>query len=351
MWPFTKRKPERRSGGYGDQILAAFEDAATDSSTGASATAALEAACALYARAFAGATVTPADAAQALKPSVRALIARNLIRRGEDFHRIHIRAGGVALIPAASVTVTGQDPDPDTWIFHASEYAPSGSRHTAVPAAAMLHFRYSVDPSRPWLGVSPLGWAVNTGKLAGNLEAKLTEEAGGAVGHFLPVPADGGDNEDEDSDPLAAFKADIRAAKGRTMVVETTAAGWGEGRSSAPLGDYRSVRFGANPPATLPELRSDAAHAILAACGVPTSLVEPRADGTAQRAGWQRFLAAGVEPLLAQVSDECEAKLDVRPQFDLSPLVADVQIRGQLVDRLVKAGVGLDEAMRHAGFD
>ena len=84
---------------------------------------------------------------------------------------------------------------------------------------------FSVHPERPWEGVSPLGWAVATGTLAANLEHRLGEEAGGSVGHVVPIPQDGGDG--EGTDPLAKLKTDIRAAKGRTFLAETTAAGWG----------------------------------------------------------------------------------------------------------------------------
>ena len=70
-----------------------------------------------------------------------------------------------------------------------------------------MHIRYAVDPARPWLGISPLGWARATGKLAANLEQRLGEESGAPVGSILPVPADGGD--DPEADPLAGLRADL----------------------------------------------------------------------------------------------------------------------------------------------
>ena len=95
-------------------------------------------------------------------------------------------------------------------------------------AASMLHTRYSVDSSRPWFGQGPLHWAHRTGTLAGALETRLGEEAGGPVGHIIPVPSDGGDGGDDD--PLAGFKADLAGARGRSILTETTSAGWGEGK-------------------------------------------------------------------------------------------------------------------------
>ena len=131
--------------------------------------------------------------------------------------------------------------------------------------------------------MSPLGWAAATGTLAANLETRLGEEAGGTVAHVLPIPQDGGDGTDDD--PLAALKADIRSVKGGTVLTETTSAGWGEGRMSAPQADWQLRRIGANPPAVLPELRSGVFDAVLSACGVPVSLVTD-ADGTSQ---WEAF--------------------------------------------------------------
>ena len=151
----------------------------------------------------------------------------------------------------------------------------------------MLHVRYAVDSARPWYGIGPLGWARATGTLAANLETRLGEEAGGSVLHLLPVPADGGDGGDDD--PLAALKTDLANGRGRTMLVETTSSGWGEGRTAAPMNDYRPQRIGADIPESSVSLRSDAALSVLSACGVPVSLATD-ADGTSQREAWRRFV-------------------------------------------------------------
>lgn len=56
------------------------------------------------------------------------------------------------------------------------------------------------------------------------------------MGHVIPVPTDGGDGGEDD--PLAMLKRDVEAAKGRTILAETTAAGFGEGKSAAPGRDW-----------------------------------------------------------------------------------------------------------------
>ena len=212
----------------------------------------------------------------------------------------------------------------------------------------MLHCRYAVDSARPWYGISPLGWARSTGTLAANLETRLGEESGGTVAHLLPVPADGGDGGDDD--PLAMLKADLKNGRGRTLLVETTAAGWGEGRTAAPMNDYKPQRIGADIPVSSVSLRSDAALSVLSACGVPVSLATD-ADGTSQREAWRRFVMGAVEPLLEIVGQEIEAKLEARVTFDLSRLWAhDLAGRASSFKAMVTAGMEIERAAGLSGL-
>ena len=94
-----------------------------------------------------------------------------------------------------------------------------------------------------------------------------------------PLP-DGGE---DDPDPNADLRRDIRNLRGDTVMVETTAAGWGEsGTMAAPRADWRPQRLGAAPGAPLVDLRSESARAFLAACGCPAPLFEA---GATPRAG------------------------------------------------------------------
>ena len=239
---------------------------------------------------------------------------------------------------------------PSSWYVRADLFGPSGSRTAFLPHAAFVHCRYSVDPSRPYRGIGPLQWASDTGILAANLEKRLGEEAGGAVAHLLPIPADGGD--DSANDPLAELKADIKAGKGRTLLVETTAAGFGEGRSAAPKNDWMPTRIGADPPSSLPSLRSDAALSVLGATGIPPSLASTvSSDGTAQRESWRRFLHGSVQPLAEIVSQELSDKLDVDISLSFDRIFAsDLSGRARAFAGLVKAGMDITKAAALAGL-
>ena len=181
-WPWSRSEPERErreSQPFTDAVIQAIVAGAEGSTPGdPAAIAALEMAAALYSRAFAAAKVTPATAAtEAVTPGCLALVARDLIRRGESMHLIEVQDGAVRLCPVGSWDVRGDD-DPGTWFVRADLFGPSGNRTVFRPHAAFIHARYAVDPARPWYGIGPLGWARHTGTLAANLENKLGQGSG-----------------------------------------------------------------------------------------------------------------------------------------------------------------------------
>ena len=260
---------------------------------------------------------------------------------------MEVRAGQVTLSPAGSWDVRGGWRE-QSWWYRLDTFGPSGNESHFVPAASVVHARYAVDPSRPWLGISPLGWARATGTLAANLEQRLGEEAGGTVAHLLPIPQDGGNGSSDD--PLAGLKKDIRSSKGGTVLVETTSAGWGEGKMSAPNKDWQLSRIGANPPETLPMLRRDVFEAVLGACGVSVSLFTD-ADGTSQREAFRRFLTTAVVPLADLIGQELSAKLETPVEMNFEGLSAhDLVGRAAAFANLVGAGVDKSEAMKVAGL-
>ena len=207
-----------------------------------------------------------------------------------------------------------------------------------------------MDPSRPWYGLGPLQWAEATGTLAAGLETRLGEEAGAPVGHFLPYPTDQGGESEGDDDKLKMLKADLRAGKGRTLLVETMAAAHGEGRNAAPAEDWKTRRFGANPPDSLPTLRTDAAMAVLAACGVPEALVSG-ADGTSQREAWRRFALGPLAGMAAVVAAELSNKLEREISFDFSCLWAhDLAGRAAAFQKFVAGGLDIEKALALSGL-
>ena len=218
-----------------------------------------------------------------------------------------------------------------------------------------MHGRYSIDPARPWAGVSPLGWARLTGKLHASIEDAIADEAGGTRGHLLPVPQ-GPDSDEVDAngdpvDPLADLRADIASLRGRTVLTETTSAGWGEGQMAAPQADWRPQRIGANPPPSLATLRTDSAQAVLSACGCSADLFT-HGDAAGQRESWRRFLHGSVQPLAELLAIELAGKLDapgLRLTFDRL-FASDLSGRARAFGSLVQGGMDAGRAADLAGL-
>ena len=308
-WPW---KPTEHRASATDSLIAAIFAAASGQTIGDHrAIAAVETASGLYAAAFASARVVTDDAhvKAALTPKFLAMVARSLIRRGAFLAVIEASPlRGLDLLPAGSWDVNG-GPIESEWWYRADLQGPSGSTSRTVPSAAVLHVRYAVDPSRPWRGLSPLESASSTAVLASNLEQRLGEEAGASVGAWVPVPKADGDDPADADDPLAKLRGDLRAAKGRAVLVESMSTGWGEGPGSSGQGaGWKQHRFGADPPEVLEALRTSVGLDVLNACGVPPALVTS-ATSTGAREAWRRFILSSCAGLAALVTDEIGAKL------------------------------------------
>ena len=356
-FPWQQPKLEvRENSPFTDAVTQGILNAVSPSKPGdALAMGALETAAALWSRGFAAARITPMNrATEAITPSVLAIIGRELVRRGECVFALKVVNGMMRLVPAGTWDVRGPWNE-DAWTYRTDLFGASEHETELLPSAGVIHARYSIDPATPWVGQSPLSWARLTGQFAANVEQRLSEEAGAPVGHLLPVPvsaAPAGDD-DDDFDPTADLRRDLKALKGGVALVETTAAGMGTGRSEAPQADWVGRRFGANPPAGVISTYGLSAMAVLNACGVPVSLATD-ADGTGQREAWRRFAMGSLEPTARMVAEELGRKLDTPDlTLDFSSLWAhDLAGRVAAVKGLVAGGgMNLDAALTIAGLN
>ena len=194
----------------------------------------------------------------ALTQAVMEMIGRSLIRLGQVVFLIDTRGGRIQLLPAETHDVEG-GPYPDSWEYRITLGGPSRT-HTRdyVPASSVLHFKYAVDPTRPWRGNGPVQVASLAGSLSAETVKQLLDEASGPVGRLLGIPKD---SEDGTVDTL---KTDIRDARGRVALLEV--GDWGN--AGAGTTDLESKRFGAEPPQSLVNLHTMASHEIMNACGL-----------------------------------------------------------------------------------
>ena len=352
-WPWSKNEKRQSGGAYTDAIVAAIVAQASGNSVGEpGALAALEIASGLWSRGPLPLRSCPRRSRLSLHQFLASIVARQLVRTGQSLWAIDVLHGEIEFLrPAGSWDVAGGSSE-STWVYRLDLFGPSATETRVYPSCKSCLPFSNMRRTRNGRGArisSPLGYARATSRLAGNLELRLAEEANAKVGYLLPVPSDGGDG--SASDPLAMLKSDLAALAGSVALIETTSAGFGEGRAAAPLADWKPQRMGANPPATLAELRGAAAEDILSACGVPPGLASGTAEGTSQRESWRRF-GITMQSVGRGVAEELSDKLDL-PGLSLtfeSIGSADMSGKSRAVGALVKAGVKLPRALQMVGL-
>ena len=348
-WPWSK--PERRDSGgdFSDSVVRLIEAQAAGTAADASSTAAVEAAAGALSRAFASAEVVgEAWVQDAVTPGFLAQVGRDLVRSGDSMHVIRMGADGmVQLVPASSWHWEGSH-DPASWTVRATAYGPSTSTTWNLSASAVVFIKWGSAPGQPYVGVAPTSWAHTTARLGSEVERSVADEVAGPLAQLLAVPQDGG--ADDADDPLKMLKADIAGARGRAMLVETTASGWGEGKTAAPQADWRQQRLGPQPPDVLAQLRRDAFAHVLAACGAPPSMFVDNADGTAQREAVRRWHLNSVLPLARMVEHELSAKLETPVRLKFDSYAMDMVSRATVVAKLTGAGVAPGVALAAVGL-
>lgn len=207
--------------------------------------------------------------------------------------------------------------------------------------------RWGSTSGQPFVGVGPTSWAHTTARLQSEAEKALADESGGPISNLLPIPQDGGSGDEDD--PLVGLKADIAAARGRALLVETVNAGWGEGRMAAPQADWQPRRLGPNPTSVQATVAQQSFERTLAACGVPPSLFISD-DGTAQREAVRRWHLGTVIPLADLLAWELTTKFEtpVTLRFDSYPL--DLAGRAQASKNLVAGGMAVEQALGVSGL-
>ncbi len=352
-WPWSKPEERSAGGGYTDAVVAAIEAQAAAKVADASSTAAVEAVAGLLSRSFADAEVIAEPWVQeAVSPFWLMQVGRSLIRPGESLSVIDMTGDGrLELVPAAfwnfeALSTPGAESE-DTWHCRATTYGPSSSRTRLLGRDRLVFVRWGTSPGTRYRGQGPTSWAHLTARLSGETERSLADEAAGPVAQILPVPQDGGDGTDDD--PLAMLKADIAAARGKAVLTETTAAGWGEGKASAPLSDWKPSRLGPQPPDAMVTLARDSFTRMVAAAGCNVSLFTD-ADGTAQREAWRRWHLGTVQPLAKLLAHELTDQLGTPVTLRLDKYPTDLAGRASAFKALVSGGMDIADAVATAGL-
>ena len=351
LWPWGSRVEKRQAvqdytRAIVDRILALHTPGQVDvGMTAAAATAA-----GVIGRSFAAATVDPGIARTGLTPAVLSEVGAALVYAGESVWLIEVDESGVRLVRASSWDVTGMGPR--GWTYRLSLSGPSGMVERVAPEAAVFHPRANVHPTEPHRGRSALALAGASAEGLANAERQLSEELSGPVGRLIPAPLDqfdGGDGEDDD--PLAELEASLASLRGRSALVPSMSREWTGGATGPATGDWTSRRIGADPPASVVQLRQDGHNAVLAAAGVPPMMFSVGGQAQASREALRQFLHMTVAPLARLVETEATDKLAVPVSLDFTALHAsDVQGRARSFQSLVGGGMEVERAARLSGL-
>ena len=335
FWPF--RKAEVRQQDYTDVLINHALATATGDTVGG-LTAALEIVGGWWQRAFTGAEIQPAGAVADLLIPHLGTIGRALAVDGEIIFAIDVSGDTVSLLPATGATVSG-GPNPEGWEYEVSLPGPSHTLTRTLTADRVLHLMFTPSRKSPWRGMSPIEASGTTRALIDNMETRLAEELSGGVGQIIPVP---------NVQATTQLQADLRALKGRLALVETVNQGFGVGQGGVPSGDYQVRRLGANPPESTVNLRRQTEESIIAACGLPVSILGTSSD-TAAREGVRMFMRQTIRPVAKAVAQVIAAKFDV-PELTLAfeESTADLQAKSRSFAVLAQSGLPIEKALEIA---
>ena len=339
----TPNPTPQPSGNYTTDILNYLSSSVSGQALRGTA-AAIEICAGVWQRGMATAEVSPMNGrTSSLTPSVLGYIGRYLLLRGEVLFEVGVGPRGVTLTPAQHWTVTGGI-DPSTWTYSATFQSPSTSVTRILPAGRVLHLMYSQSHHAPWLGVGPLNEAGLTQSMITQIETALAQEAGTARGYAIPIP---------DTKQAGKLTTELRSSKGALNLVPSVAsdAAWGAGQESKPADDWVSKRFGMMPPQSMVELRSRSELSILAAAGVPVTIMS-LSDGTAKQKDFARFLTLTMVPLGKIIAQQIGDALEVPDlAFDYNDLgAADIAAKARAYGTLTKGGVSPQDAGEITGL-
>ena len=338
------RLPEVRAS-YADLVLQQVEAAATSGGLLAAADAGVQQAGGAISRMLSLATVD-GPAAAVLTPHVLGAIAFDLVRRGESVWLVSVEPDGqIELLRASVVTVFG-GPRRTDWVYSANIAGPTSTTTVRALASEVVHIRVNAPPERPWRGVSPLGHAHATGRLAQRLTGALGDEAGTAVATVIAV------SQGTSAATAQAFDHVLSTVSGRRLAFpETQAAGSGASRGSAPQTDWIPRHIQPAPDENAVKLYALVQQQIANLCGLPFALANPDAAGPAQREGFRQLLVGSVLPTAALIQEEVGRVLEVPVVLHHHAAgAADVGTRARAFSLLTDAQVDTERALALVGW-
>ena len=285
-------------------------------------------------------------AMQALTPTVLAMIGRSLIEWGESLHFLAYRMGPIGaefyLVPAQHEWTVLGGTDPEEWIVDATLTGAQTVYERSAARAAWLHVIRDAEPDYPWRGVSPLQRATVSAQLVRMAEDALVTEMRQPTKAIIPLPQGAG----VDTNTL---RNDVQSLANQVVFPTTTQAGFGAGRGSAPLTDWKPQRLKPMPDAALVALADSASSKVVAALGAhPAIMGGGGGNGSVDREAHRQMRKQIMQPMARLIEENAWRVFRERIRITWDPGVDALLVKTRSADTLVKMGVDPQTALEIA---
>ena len=334
MWPFRKKIETRSS--WADAVAQLEHLIAGSADVSASRSAAAETAAGLLERSLRLSKVTGVSSEFSREISkILPMAARELILTGESLFLIEVRSG-LRLIPAVNNNITGKSTNPLDWNYTINLNCPSSTIQQKCTGESVVHFRQNCRAREPWIGRPAWANAADSGTGVMRAERSLSSELDSPVGNIIPSPL----RPDMESSELEALSAAIKALRGRPLLVESMAGGFGNTlrTDTRQSSDWMIKRLGPNLPDSSISALGTFETLTALSVGLPAELIRSDASSSAKREAWRQCFHSFIMPMARLMETELSEKLetpDVR--IDLRELAAsDLQGRARSFAALTK---------------
>ena len=323
------RVAEHRQADYTQAVANALQELAEQSPVKASGLAVVETCVSLIAEPFLVARLSgPLTSQRTLYAA-----ARDCLRVGNSVWSISTEGGSLSLQRAHQWKVRGGSADSSTWEYDLEIMAPDGLIKRTLAAPSVVHLRLIGPADSDWHGSAPWQSADLSSEAMAEIERGIRDESRLTTGRVWLSP-DGASQAQ-----AQGMAATVKAMRGGKQVVsETTAQGFGAGKTAAPSRDWVPVSVGqAHSPGNV-SMRDSVQGSIAASYGVPAAYMHMDATAPALREAKRLAFLNKTLPLAALMVEELREKLGETSITwpNLADQSIDVHLRARAASAMVE---------------
>ena len=317
------RGAELRQVDYTQAITNALQELAEQAPVKASGLAVVETCVSLIAEPFLVARLS----GPLTSPRTLYAAARDVLRVGNSVWAISTEGGSLSLQRAHKWKVRGGSANSSTWEYDLEIMAPDGVVKRTLTAPSVVHLRLIGPADSDWNGSAPWQSAHLSSDAMAEIERGIRDESRLTTGRIWLAP-DGATQEQ-----AAGMAATVKAMRGgRQVVNETTAQGFGQGKTAAPSRDWTPASVGQSHSAGNVSMRDSVQGSIAAAYGVPAAYMSMSATAPGLREAKRLAFLNKTLPLAALMVEELREKLGGETSItwpNLADQSVDVHLRAR----------------------